>query len=472
MLDKQLVNLSKDTIVYGLSGAIQKSISFLILPFLTSKLAPKDFGIFALITLAASFLVGLFNLGTSNSLYIMYHKESDLLAKEHLIWTNFFLNLMVALFLLPILFFLTALLNDILFSTGDYSELLFLAFTTLAIWTLCEPFMSYLRLENRVYTYVFFMIFTSSLIAFFSFYFVIVMNLGVEGLIFAGLISKSLVLLLMLLVVSRKIKFGVLFLKLKSLVRIGIPSIFGLFAFICIDYSDRKIIDIFLGLDLVGLYSMAYSFGSVALLITSAFSIAWSPFFISFVNKVEEAKIIFPKILYYYLSLICMISILFFGLSKDLMEFLTDPKFHTSSQLIGFIALAYLIKGIYLIFLPGIYFKEKLYWVSIIEWIAAFVNIALTIYLVQKIGILGAAISTLATYLLLAILAYLVGQKYFRYQLNWKIVLSIILVATLAFYISNYISFNYTRLISWTLILFLVLLFLLYSKLILNTLDD
>ena len=90
MLDKQLVNLSKDTIVYGLSGAIQKSISFLILPFLTSKLAPKDFGIFALITLAASFLVGLFNLGTSNSLYIMYHKESDLLAKEHLIWTNFF----------------------------------------------------------------------------------------------------------------------------------------------------------------------------------------------------------------------------------------------------------------------------------------------------------------------------------------------------------------------------------------------
>ena len=297
MLDKQLVNLSKDTIVYGLSGAIQKSISFLILPFLTSKLAPKDFGIFALITLAVSFLVGLFNLGTSNSLYIMYHKESDLLAKEHLIWTNFFLNLMVALLLLPILFFLTALLNDILFSTGDYSELLFLAITTLAIWTLCEPFMSYLRLENRVYTYVFFMIFTSSLIAFFSFYFVVVMNLGVEGLIFAGLISKSLVLLLMLLVVSRKIKFGVLFLKLKSLVKIGIPSIFGLFAFICIDYSDRKIIDIFLGLDLVGLYSMAYSFGSVALLITSAFSIAWSPFFISFVNKVEEAKIIFPKIL-------------------------------------------------------------------------------------------------------------------------------------------------------------------------------
>tara|TARA_B110000090_G_C13143679_1_gene354845 strand:+ start:22 stop:525 length:504 start_codon:yes stop_codon:yes gene_type:complete len=167
-----------------------------------------------------------------------------------------------------------------------------------------------------------------------------------------------------------------------------------------------------------------------------------------------------------------MISILFFGLSKDLMEFLTDPRFHTSSQLIGFIALAYLIKGIYLIFLPGIYFKEKLYLVSIIEWIAAFVNIAFTIYLVQKIGILGAAISTLVTYLLLAILAYLVGQKYLTYQLNWKIVLSIILVATLAFYISNYISFNYTRLISWTLILFLVLLFLLYSKLILNTLDD
>ena len=74
MLNNIIKNFSKDTINYGLSGAFSKTLSFLLLPFLTQKIPPKELGIFALLSLFTMMLSGLSNLGTLNSLTIFYFK--------------------------------------------------------------------------------------------------------------------------------------------------------------------------------------------------------------------------------------------------------------------------------------------------------------------------------------------------------------------------------------------------------------
>ena len=90
-----------------------------------------------------------------------------------------------------------------------------------------------------------------------------------------------------------------------------------------------------------------------------------------------------------------------------MLSLTTAPEFHYAWIVVGLVALGYMIKGCYLIFLPGIYFAKKLGLQSILEWIAAVLNIVLNISLIPPFGILGAAFATFLSYLSLPILAWL-----------------------------------------------------------------
>mgnify|MGYP006176229153 CR=1 FL=1 len=110
------------------------------------------------------------------------------------------------------------------------------------------------------------------------------------GLILAGTLGFAINLGVAGFYVGRRIPFSINQKLFFPLVRIGFPSIFGMFAFLFIDYADRQMIERMLGLSYLGVYSLGYSFGMVMLLAVSAFATAWPPFFMSYVKKEEEEK--------------------------------------------------------------------------------------------------------------------------------------------------------------------------------------
>ena len=55
-------NFSKDALNYGLGGAFSKILSFLLLPFLTDKISPSEYVIFALLSLITMALGALTNM--------------------------------------------------------------------------------------------------------------------------------------------------------------------------------------------------------------------------------------------------------------------------------------------------------------------------------------------------------------------------------------------------------------------------
>ena len=104
-------SFSKDTLFYGLSGAFSKTIGFLLLPFLTNKISPEEFGTFALLSMISIAILPLSNLGTSPSLTIFYFEEQNNVLKQKLIWTNF----------LQLLFFNVLIISLIIFFSKDIS---------------------------------------------------------------------------------------------------------------------------------------------------------------------------------------------------------------------------------------------------------------------------------------------------------------------------------------------------------------
>ena len=124
-----------------------------------------------------------------------------------------------------------------------------------------------------------------------------------------------------------------------------------------------------------------------------------------------------------------------------MLSLTTAPEFHDAWIVVGLVALGYMIKGCYLIFLPGIYFAKKLGLQSILEWIAAVLNIVLNIILIPSFGILGAAFATFLSYLSLPILAWFTARKYLVVNYEW----SRIATGSLFILASSYLLYQFSQ---------------------------
>jgi len=80
------------------------------------------------------------------------------------------------------------------------------------------------------------------------------------------------------------------------------------------------------------------------------------------------------------------------------------------------ILFGYLFNGLYVVFTAGIYIEEKSIYVPIITGVGALVNVVVNLLLIPSLGIIGAALATLASYVVIAFGLYIVTQKFYKIE--------------------------------------------------------
>ena len=420
MIRTALSRLAKGSFIYGVGGMLQRFIALLLLPLFTKELSPEDYGVVTLISLVGIAMSGVLTLGTANSMGLLYFREINRQKRPTIIWTNLFLMTINGGLWLIVLYLCSPSLSRWMFQTEQFADLIRLGFIGNVFITITDPFLAYLRMEEKAKQYMVLTVLGALFTISLSIYLVLWIKLGVFGLIMAGAIGSALNLGLIGVLVGRRVPFGYNPRLIIPLVRIGFPSIFGLFAFLLIDYADRQMIERMIGLSNLGVYSVGYSFGIVMAIAVGAFSTAWPPFFMSFAQKREEAREVFAQVLNYYIIFFGGLILIFYLGAKPLVLLITDTAFHESWVVIGLVAASYAFKGCYLILLPGIYFADKLGRQSVIEWIAAIINIALNFWLIPIYGIMGAALATFASYSTLPLLAWVMARQYLEVNYQWR----------------------------------------------------
>ena len=440
MLKAALTRLAKGSLIYGIGGMLQRFMGLLLLPFFTRALTPQDYGVVALVSLIGVAMSGLFTLGTGNSMGVLYYRELDVAKRPTIIWSNVLLLTVNAVFWYSLVFVSAPMLSALMFQSDRYADLIRLALLGSVFSTIADPWLAYLRMEEKARRYVVITLVSSLLSIGLSIWFVLVQGIGVKGVILAGTLAQGIMLGVNWLMIGRNLPFHIDSGLFRPLVRIGFPSIFGLFAFLLIDYADRQMIERLVSLDALGVYSVGYSFGMVMSIAMGAFATAWPPFFMSYLNKPDEARIIFSRVLTYYLIGFGALVVLFFFAAKPITLIMTAPAFHEAHLVVGLVTAGFMLKGCYLIVLPGIYFAEKLHKQSAVEWIAAIVNIGLNLWLIPLFGIVGAAMATFISYLTLPIFAWLVARHYLTVDYEWqrlvKITTAILLASALLYFLS------------------------------------
>lgn len=453
--------LITSTLFYGMATSVQKLAAILVLPLFTRVIAPEQYGVLSVVSLVTVAASSLLSLGLSNSTGLLYSKADTDEEQSAVIWTAVSLTALNGLVWVGLLGLFSDSLSELLFANHAYSSYIMIGVVGVYFSTIANIPMLYLRLLHRPIAYSSFSIFSTICAVSVSTALVMIYQIGPIGVLLGAAAGNLVLLSLALITIRRHAKFYLDIPLTAPLVRIGFPSIFGLFAYMIIDASDRLMVEHFWGLELTGIYSVGYSIGMAINVAVLAFATAWSPYFISFVNNQDEAASIFGKIALYYLAVFGLLTICFFCFASPVVHFLTAREFHQSLYVVGIVAAGYAIKGFYLIFLPGIYFAEKLYLQSVLAYIAAGVNIALNFLLIPRFGITGAAFATTVTYCMLPFMGWAVSSRYLKVEYDWTRIFRTLLVVIAGCLTAYYLSIKF-NLLMWNLLLCQVLVLIVF----------
>jgi O-antigen/teichoic acid export membrane protein len=122
-------------------------------------------------------------------------------------------------------------------------------------------------------------------------------------------------------------------------------------------------------------------------------------------------------------------------------------KFLSGVTIVPIILLAYLFNGIYYNFQAGIYIEEKTKYFPYVTGAGALANVIVNILLIPVLGLIGASLATLASYIIMAAGLYYFSQKYYpvKYEFRkiFKILAAIFVTGILYYYLYYQVGLNF-----------------------------
>jgi len=166
------------------------------------------------------------------------------------------------------------------------------------------------------------------------------------------------------------------------------------------------------------------------------FQYAWQPFFLQNAEEPDSDKL-FAKIFTYFTitgtTILVTLSLFVDDLARlQIMgRSFIGQQYWGGLDIVPIILLAYLFYGFYVNFSAGIYIKEKSTVVPLIMFIGAVVNVASNFTLIPVLGMTDAALSTLASYLVIAIGFFVATRRIFTVPYEYGRLFRILIVLTL-----------------------------------------
>lgn len=429
--------LFSQTLVYGLGSTLTNIISILILPIFTRYLSPQDYGIAAILSVTATLISGLTELGLPSGISRFFRHESlekqrQLISTAQIAMTV--LTIIIAFISVP----LSRPLSVLFFRTPDYSYLIILTFITIPLNKIIIAPLMRIRLEDRVAIFTAINTSKAVIMIILNFTLIVFLKRGVNGL-FEGPFITALIYAIFIGIYSLKTN-GLYFSKslLYKILPFSIPFALNSVSVWIINWADRFILVKMTNLSEVGLYNLGYSVGMFILLPVGAFVTAWSTFYMS-VGKKRNAKEIYSLIFNHYTWIISFIALFIVVFSRDYFSFFIASKFQGAYLVVPVVTFAYMLRGNFTIASVGAYIKKKAKLILLVEFLAMIINVALMFLLIPKMGRMGAAWATLGSYIILPVLMIYFSRKFYNIKYNYFRAFQATILAIIIFLICNLI---------------------------------
>jgi O-antigen/teichoic acid export membrane protein len=251
-----------------------------------------------------------------------------------------------------------------------------------------------------------------------------------------GLLVTNLVLFLMMgiLIVS---EIGVAIPRFKNVrehLSFGLPTVPGNLSSWVVNSSDRYVIALLLGTAYVGYYSPGYTLGNVVSMFIAPLSFMLPAVLSKYYDdgNLSNVKTVLSYSMKYFLALAIPSVVGLSLLSKPLLTILSTPGIAEQGYLITpFMALGGLLFGLYAIITQILVLEKKTGIAGTIWIVAAALNLGLNIIFVPRIGIVGAAATTLFAYSLAFILSAYYSFRHLVFPVDVTFILKCLIVSAI-----------------------------------------
>lgn len=445
MLDK-IKSLSKQTLIYGTSTIIGRFLNFILVPFYTNVFPPAEYGIITLIFAYTALLNIFFTIGFESG-YFKFASTLEIGDKKE----NFSLPFLT-------IFINSLVLSSVIYSfSSDFSAIIgigtkysyFISFTAFILFFDAISFIpfAYLRLNNKPVVFASIKIINIVVNVSLNFVLVLHFKMGLVSVFIGNVAASAVTFLLLLPFVYKNLTFRFNKKLFNELWRFSVPYVPAGLASIIVQVISRPILLLLTDETTVGIFQANFKLGIFMMLIVSMFEYAWRPFFL---NNAKEpnAKQIFSKVMTIFVGFASVVLIVLTFFIDDLIRIplpykghLIGVKYWGGVNIVPVILFSYLLYGIYINLMAGIYIEKKTKYLPYITGLGAVINIAGNFLLIPPFGMQGAAAATFLSYLAMMLYIYYVSQKFYpvKYEVKKVILLNIVNAAALImFYLFFY----------------------------------
>ena len=202
---------------------------------------------------------------------------------------------------------------------------------------------------------------------------------------------------------------GPIFFYWKRAVQYNLPLIPHYLANVLLASSDRIMIEKFTSVNEAGLYTVAYSFSSLSLIVFSAVNSAYNPFSMNAIKEKKYQKLSSTTDMMLFASMMFSIFLVYFA--PEGLFLLGGDAYLKSLPIIPILIMGIFTSSFYFIFANVEFVNEKTKLIFPITAIGAGVNIGLNYLFIPLLGYEIAAVTTVIGYVIIALLHYILSYK-------------------------------------------------------------
>jgi len=403
-------------------------VGLVTLPALTKCYSPETYGVWVQIYVTVGLMSLVLSLQLGTAIVRFLAAEDDTEKRCHAFGAMLWPILALACFLLIISLLLRQNLSIFLFAQPKYSYLIPLTFLWASMEALFAFSMHYLLAIGKVkrlsiiqlglaITKV--VVIVTLAMAGYSLGWIIVCIIAGEAIFVAavfGMIAREIGL--------PKPAFD----GLKSYLAFSVPQIPNGILLWVISVSDRYFITHLVNLSQTGIYSASYGIGNLISLFYFPIHIALFPTLSRLWEQKQLSRV--RSYLEYSTKLFLTLAIPsvagLYILSQPLLGILTTSEYMVGGGLILLVALGTMLLGVYNINIFIILLVKQTKWLPPMIAIAAVTNAGINLALIPKIGIMGAAISTIVSYFILAAIVTVWARRVISFKVDIKFLAKVI----------------------------------------------
>lgn len=404
----------KASIVYALVGSLPSVISFLLLPIYLNHLTPEDYGILSLLATYVAFYEIVGSLHLNIAAETNYFKQEKKSSFEKQLFTS----TIVISFFSFLLFSVTSHAGFDLLSSQQKLTFFPLGFIVLLTATLKQSktiFFVFLRNKYNLRAFIFYSVASSALNFSIQYYLIVYEKLGVLGSVLGSMIGTICIALILFVKERNLFTLSISRTVIRDSLALSLPLIPAIAVRWALNFGDRLLLERYMTLGDVGIYTLLVKILSVSTLFFQAFVLAIRPGFYQLISNPIENKAALEKIIALFSSVTILAVALTLSVGFQLDLITTSERFLKMKDYLPLAMLCLVPK--LLVRLPrlDLFYQKKTGLVSLYTFINAFFMITIALLTVDRYGVYGLLLGVSIGALAECILSY---KHFFIFKYN------------------------------------------------------